>query len=213
MNLWDKLRILKSYVLLVRDPNRTDLIFRQVRILTKNPELPAVKAIEQVALANPDFRAMYEQRYLPDSPKLEDLARLPENSFGRAVYNHMHTHGLSFDIFPRVHSDRAIDYLTTRLYQDHDLWHVLLGCSVDVEDELAIQAFGVAQYRSPVGTMIISGGLLHLLGKNPIRAIEAIRKVAEAYVLGQKARFLPSIRLVDHFAKPLEDVRAFCGLA
>jgi ubiquinone biosynthesis protein Coq4 len=212
MNLWDRLRIMKSYFQLVRDPNRTDLIFKQVKILTKNPNEPGIKAIEELSLSNPTFKAMFTDRYLPDSPKLETLAQLPENSFGRALYNHMHANNLSFDIFPRIHSDRAIDYLTTRLYQDHDLWHVLLGCGVEVEDELAIQAFGVAQYHSPVGTMIISGGLLHLLSKNPLRAVEAVKKVAEFYVIGQRAKFLPSVRLHEHFPKPLAEVRALCNL-
>lgn len=213
MKFWDKLRIMKLFFQLVKDPNRTDLIFKQVKILTKDPNQPTIQNIEQLALSNETFHAMYDEHYLPEAPSLQTLAELPEGSFGRALYTHMHTHGLTFDIFPRIESDRAIDYLTNRLYQDHDLWHVLLGRGVEVEDELAIQAFGVAQYQSPIGTMIVSGGLLHLLGKNPLRAVDAVQKVAEGFMLGRKAQFLPSVRLHELFPRPLREVQEICGLA
>ncbi len=75
---------------------------------------------------------------------------MPQNSFGYALFQHMNTNKLGFDLWPRLDSDRPIDYLSTRIYQDHDLWHALLGLGVEIEDELALQAFGVAQYHSPI---------------------------------------------------------------
>jgi ubiquinone biosynthesis protein Coq4 len=213
MSLWNRLKIFLLFIQLVRDPNRTDLIFRGVAIVAKNPGLPAIKAVEQCVLANETFKSMYDENYVPTAPSLEVLSKLPQESFGYALFQHMNSHGLSFEIFPKVKYTRPIQYLSTRLYQDHDLWHALLGYGVEVEEELAIQAFGVAQFQSPVGTMLIAGGLLHLLRKNPSRAVLALKKINEGYTLGKSSRFLPAIRLHELFAKPLREVRELCGVA
>jgi ubiquinone biosynthesis protein COQ4 len=213
MNLWNRLKVLKLFLQLVQDPNRTDLIFKGVAIFSKNPDVPPIKAIESLILSDEIFKIMHQENYIPQAPALEDLAKLPENSFGYAVYQHMNTNGLGFETFPVLPSRRPIHYMSTRIYQDHDLWHTLLGYGITVEDELAIQAFSVAQFRSPISTMLIAGGLLHLLGKNPLRAVDGLHKVVEGYNTGKKSKFLLSVRLHELFPKPLTEVRQVCGIA
>jgi ubiquinone biosynthesis protein Coq4 len=213
MKFWNRLRIMKIFFQLVRNPNRTDLIFEGVRIFSNDRNQEPVKAIEEIVLADEGFRSMYIESYVPNPPALNDLAALPENSFGRALYQHMKSNNLRFDLFPRLESRRPIEYLSTRIYQDHDLWHALLGYGVEVEDELAIQAFGVAQYQSPIGTMIIAGGLLHLLGLSPKRAVLAFKKINEGYNLGRRSPFLLPVRLHDLLPRPLSEVRELCGVA
>lgn len=216
MNFWNRLRAIKMFFQLVKNPNRTDLIFKGVAIASEDVNQELVKTIEQLVLSDKPFQVMYTENYIPDLPQLKILAGLPEQSFGKALYKHMNDNNLDFKMFfnQNLNLDlkRPIYYLSTRIYQDHDLWHVLLGYGTDVEDELAIQAFGVAQFHSPIGVVIIAGGLLHLLGKNPARAVDAFRKINEAYQLGRKTKFLLSVRIHELLPRPLNEVRQMCGL-
>jgi ubiquinone biosynthesis protein COQ4 len=214
LSFLNRFRIIRIFIQLVINPNRTDLIFNMVKILTHDPRRRSiVKTMEEKMLSDSSFTSMYESGYLAKATTMADLEHLPDGSFGRALYRHLHDNHLDLDFFPQIQPKRLIDYFSLRMYQDHDLWHVLLGYGVTVEDELAVQAFSIAQFGSPVGSMIITGGMLHLLLKSPLRAVAAIGKISEGYQAGKSARFLPGIRLYDLFAKPLQEVRGICGLA
>ena len=213
MTLWNRARIFKIFVQLLRNPNRTELIFKGVEIVSSDPDQAPVKAIEDLVLAHNGFRSMYHEKYIPKAPSMDALKDCSEGSFGRALYDHMNRNRLDFSLWPLYKSERPIQYLSTRIYQDHDLWHALLGFGVSVEDELAVQAFGVAQFQSPIALMLIAGGLIHLMTKNPRRALEAFHKVNEVYTLGKRSPFLLSFRLHDFFSRPLSEVRQICGLA
>ena len=51
MTLLNRLRILKIFVQLIRDPRRTELIFQGVQIFSHNPDQTQVKVIEDMVLA------------------------------------------------------------------------------------------------------------------------------------------------------------------
>ncbi len=212
MNFWNKIQSTILFLKLVKDPTRTDRIIKGIKIVSQDKDQEPVKAVVKHILSHPGFKAMYEEDYMPETPSLAALSKLPADTFGFAVYQHMNKNGINFDIFPREHRGPVVEYLSARIYQDHDLWHVLLNRSVEVEDELAVQAFGVAQLQSPIAIAIIAGGLLHLLSKKPARAVDALKRIVESYTLGQKAPFLLSYRLHDLFDKPLSQVQEFCCL-
>lgn len=213
MNLLDRLRLLRLFIAFVRNPLDTDQIFKAAKILRKVKDSPVFKMLNDHVMAKPDFRERYEEKYLPAWPVVADLARMPAGSFGLALYNHMTRNNLNFDLFPQIAVDTPVAYLNARIYLDHDLWHALLGYDTDIEGELGVQAFNIAQYRSPLGTMIIAGGLLHLLINDPLRCQGAVAKVAEGYGRGLKARFLPGLKLIDMLPLPLTEVHALTGIA
>ena len=213
MTLWNKVKIFKIFVQLVLNPNRTDLIFKGVDIVSQDPNQPVLKGIENLVLSDAEFHSMYQTKYIPHAPALDELKNLPAGTFGRAVFDHMNQNHLDFSLWPTNQADRPIQYLSARIYQDHDLWHALLGYGVEVEDELAIQGFGVAQFQSPIGLMLIAGGLIHLMMKDPRRALKAFARVNETYALGKRVPFLLAQRLHNHFSRPLTEVRQICGLA
>lgn len=215
MGLLRRLKLLILFVRLVRDPTRTDLIIQGVSALTKSPDENARRALfelEQYVMKQDDFVRLYKQNYNPQASDLKMLSLMPRESFGYAVYKHMNDNNLNFEVFPYQKSENFIDYLTTRIYQDHDLWHVLLGRGIELEDELAIQAFGVAQFRSMVGLLIIVGGILNLMGKNPSKAVDAFQGIHDSYSLGKQIPFLLSVKLHEMFEMPLDKVRAQCGI-
>jgi ubiquinone biosynthesis protein Coq4 len=212
MGIWNRIRLFGLFIRLVFNPNRTELIFKAVKIASHDPGNPVVKMMEEKLMADPAFRQLYESHYVPRVPAMEELAKLPERSFGNLLYHHLKDNNLDLNLFPSLECDSPIDYMSFKIYQDHDLWHVLLNCDVSIEDEIEIQAFGVAQYQSPISTLLVAGGLLHLLMRDPMRAVAAMKKAVDGYTLGKQAVFLPNLRLHEMFALPIGEVRAVCQL-
>jgi ubiquinone biosynthesis protein COQ4 len=212
MNLWNKIRIMLLFFKLVKDPTQTDLIFKGIKTATHDKNNVAIENVEKAILANDEFREMFEAHYIPRNPTLLELEVMPLGSFGRSLHQHLQSNGLSLKFYPQLETKLALEYISQRLYQDHDLWHTLLGYGITIEDELAVQAFGVAQYGSPVAVFIITGGLLHLMGKNPERAVQAMRQIVEAYMVGRRAEFLLGARLHEMLALPIAEVRRTCGI-
>ncbi len=211
-SLWIRLRVLKNFVQLVRNPNRTELIFEMIHVLSREKDSDIAKIVIASVFESSSFRKMYAEHYMPRRLDLNSLSALPSTTFGYAVYRHYTDYCLDVDLFPRFQAEHPLEYLSLRSYHDHDLWHVLLGYGTRVEEELAIQAFNVAQFRSPLGALIISGGLLHLLGRNPELGVVALKNVSDGYLRGRHAGFLLGLKLEDMFAFPLDHVRQICGL-
>lgn len=138
------------------------------------------------------------------------LRALPDGTLGREYTRFLDAHGLDPDLFqPPPGLPEVPAYIGQRLRQVHDLWHVLTGYETDVEGEVALQAFTWAQTGMPSAAMLaIVAGARFWPSKPGIaaRAVEGFRR-------GSRARFLPPLRIEDHFERPLEDVRRELGLA
>lgn len=213
MTILERVKITQLFFQLVQNPGRTELIFKAIDIATKHRDDPVVIKILEQIYSNETFRELYGQKYVGDLPPLEELAKYPEGSFGREYYRHMSSNGLTPELFPKFDPANDLEYINLRMYQDHDLWHALLGYGVSVEDELAVQAFSTAQLQSPFSAMLIAGGLLHLLKSEPVRAVTALKEVAEGYERGKNAKFLLGFRLNEMLEKPIGEVRELCGVA
>ncbi|MES2854852.1 MAG: Coq4 family protein [Bdellovibrionota bacterium] len=211
-SLFNRIKMNMLYFRLAKEPTRTDLIFTAVEIASKDPDQKALAKIEKEIFSHPGFKEMYDDGYMPRSPSLEELKVYAPGTFGNALYVHLAKNGLTLETFPNVDVLQPIDYVTARIYRDHDLWHALFGYGVTVEDEMALQAFGAAQYNSPLASFIISAALLHLLKTDSVRTGEGMKKIVEGYHLGQRTKFILEIKLHEYFGWPLEDVRKICSL-
>lgn len=213
MKLYNRLRLGKIVLQLILNPKRTELIFKGVQIVSDDPDQEIFAAIEKRFQNNQPFLAMYNDRYNPVPPTVAELSAYPEGSFGNALYQHLNLNNLSLEIFPRFEWRRPIEYLSLRVYQDHDLWHVLAGYDISIEDELALQALSVAQFGSPISTLLVAGGLMHLIWKAPLKAVHALGKISAGYQRGLQANSLIGLRLHELFDRPLIEVQKLCGLA
>lgn len=211
-NFLDRLLLMKFFFQLVADPTRTDRIFKMLPIFVRTADPRQLADFEASLLANEGFRRQWEERYVPRQPTMEELRGYGEGTFGRALHDHLAKFGLDLEFYPPMSIERPVDYLSVRMSQDHDYVHTLLGRSIEVDDELAIQAFGVAQVGSLLGVILVAGGLLHLFRKNPQTSIKAMNEITETYRLGKRAKVLSGERLRDHLARPLTEVRRDFGL-
>lgn len=205
-------RGLFDFMSLVRDPQDTTRIFALNRHLKDSKQPEWLEKMLASVYADPDMNKAFTLHYWPRLPEFEEMQNLPEGSFGREYATFVIRNNLDKDLFPApVFSDKT-DYLTSRIYQAHDFWHVLTGYTTAIEDELALQAFGVAQYHQPLSALIVSGGLLHILRENPENAELALEKISEGFTRGRRAKNLLTSNVLEKLGEPLIEVRAELNL-
>lgn len=151
-------------------------------------------------------------RLLRDRPSIDRahvdydaLRALPETTLGGAYARFLDANELDPDLFQAPPGLPEVPaYIAQRMRQVHDLWHVLTGYGTDVAGEIALQAFtwGNTGMASAKAVALLGG--LKLAAKDP----PALKLAAEGYVNGRRARFLAPIRIEDHFARSLDELRA-----
>jgi ubiquinone biosynthesis protein COQ4 len=93
-----------------------------------------------------------------------------------------------------------------RLRETHDITHVLTGFGVDGPGELGVQAFNLAQNRSPLAVMLIFGGMLSALQNDqPLEPL--LTALARGFELGLKAECVIAQKLEEGWDRPLADWR------
>jgi len=207
LSLIDKIKVQYDFLRLVGNPNDTRRIVSMGQYLTEKSEPELIEKIVGHAFANPKFAKMWSEKYFPQVPSLDKLALYPKKSLGHEYYLHMVKFNLDPNLFPKADFSSREMYMITRLYQVHDLWHVLTGFDTSVEQELGLQAFGVAQYRAPMSALIIAGGILHLIRNDPLKAASAIDQVGKGYQLGLRSSFLLAEPILEELDQPLENLQ------
>lgn len=141
---------------------------------------------------------------------LDRLRALPEGTLGRAYVRYLDDNNLDPDMFQAPPTlPTALAYVSKRLRQSHDVWHVLTGYTPDVPGEIALQAFTYAQTGAPASGLIAVAGALRWAPQR--RGL--IRETVRGYRRGKRARFLGSVRWERHWDRPLADVRGDLGIA
>jgi ubiquinone biosynthesis protein Coq4 len=203
------LRIGSTYLRLVRDTGRLDLVFALADSLTDNPS-PGL----QKMLALPEVRAYLASDIKPLRVELQALRAMPEGSLGRAFAAFLDQRGL--DPNGLYHSGDAgtSDAARFKLHMErtHDLWHTVLGFDTDVAGELGLQAFSIAQIHSGLGYVILSGGLLNSLLFVPEDGPRRMEAIARGWNLGKTTRPLFGADWEKMLTWPIEQVRAHFGI-
>lgn len=200
------------FLRLVKNPNNTHAIIRMSDALKKSTPPELIAQFMEKAYDDPKLDEAFQQKYWPYMPAFDELKKMPVGTFGNEFAQFITKWNLDKDIFPRPNFSTKSDYLLSRIYQAHDAWHVLTGYNPVIEDELALQAFGVGQYKQPISLLIISGGLLHILEKSPARAMEALSAISSGFERGKQAHNLLTSPLIERFADPIEEVRRDLGI-
>ena len=213
MELMKQAKLRFKYLQFIRDPTRTSLIFEIIELgssLKRNEA--AVAQLEKAVLQHPDFAKMWESRWTPQTPSEAALEKMEASTLGRAYLEHLKKNSLKIQFYPEASAERPVDYLSHRLYRAHDLWHVLLGYDVSPQGELELQAFSMAQIPSPASVMLIAGGLLNLLGTDPLSVPRVFDACMKAYARGKDSRFLLGAPVEDLLGEKLQDVRSSLGI-
>jgi ubiquinone biosynthesis protein COQ4 len=196
---------------------------RELKALLKNPDdLPRVFGLVEAlsGTAAPRIRAGFEAtetgRALlgrkPDIvPLLTDRAALramPEGSLAHAYLAFVESEGISaegikeaFTVGVQDEPKDGYEWQRARLRDTHDLWHALTGYRGDVLGELALLAFMLAQHWHPGIALVIAAAF----GKGLTG--ESGWLIAEGYVRGKRAAWLPSQPWEELLPLPVAELR------
>jgi ubiquinone biosynthesis protein COQ4 len=156
---------------------------------------------------------MTKDGWRPQPIDLDVLADLPKGSLGRCYAEQLRSQGITpetlIDPSP-ISSER--DLIIHRLKETHDIVHVLTGFGIDGPGELGLQAFNLAQNRSPLAVLLIFGGLLKSLQEDePLETL--LHALSRGFELGLRAKCVVSYRLEDGWDRPLQEWREELGLS
>lgn len=211
--MFERQRIKLKFFQFVRDPTRTSLIFEMYELASRVPgALQAVSTVETRALADPSFLELYENQASFEVPPLEVLSDLAADTLGFAYAAHLRKYRLETDFYSVPHGSRVIDYISYRLYQTHDLWHVVLGYDISPASELGVQAFTLAQLGTPFSFLLMAGGMLSIVELVPESCEVTFGTMAEGYGKGNVSIFLLGFPFEEHWNSPLSVVRELAGL-
>jgi ubiquinone biosynthesis protein COQ4 len=205
-------RFMRAFNRLIEDPSRLDVVFELGRNALHGSTLPP-------ELARPEVVA-YVRASVPPRPldvDLEALRGLPKGTLGRAFADWLTAQGFKpgeLMEYDRRHSqgDSEIERYRTHLQSTHDLWHVLTGFGTDVDSEVGLQAFYVAQLNSPLGLTVIAAATLGILRKRR-NAAGHMDAITRGWQMGTAARPLFGVDWASLWSTPLAEVRARFGLA
>jgi ubiquinone biosynthesis protein COQ4 len=103
-------------------------------------------------------------------------------------------------------------YKVLRGYQTHDLHHVLTGYAATPFDELALQAFQLAQQDYPYSAMTLSTIMGHAAIVDPWLIKPAMDAITEGWAYGRRTKSIQFVAFETMLERPLADVRAEYGL-
>jgi ubiquinone biosynthesis protein COQ4 len=178
---------LQALVGLAIDPKRIDLVFALTEALNAN----CFARVAQELARDPSGRRILAERPTIDSRHVDFgmLASLPDATLGREYVRFLTANGITPDLFRAPAGfDETTAYMTLRIRQTHDLWHVLTGYDADVFGEIILSAFNYAQLRAPSSLAIVVFGALRYGPQRP----GLLGKVRRAYGRGRATRPLAS---------------------
>lgn len=106
----------------------------------------------------------------------------------------------------------VLRYKVLRGYQTHDLHHVLTGYGATPFDELALQAFQLAQQDYPYSAMTLATIMSHATFVDPWLIKPAMDAIADGWAYGRRTKSIQFVAFETMLDRPLADVRADYGL-
>lgn len=200
----DLLITLKGFVSLMRDPAQTDSVFD---IEDGLRHTKAAQLAVEYAKSKPGVAEIFAERYIAPPPDIDALQKLPKDSLGYIYAEYLTTAGFDPNFYRKAEIEDDITYMFMRLRQTHDIWHVVTGFGADVNAELGLKAFEIAQIHRTLAAMLIAGGLLRTLLKTPEMLDGLLEQIAIGYRMGAKAKPFMAQKWEEHWEKPLTQWR------
>lgn len=202
------LRAARALGKLVRDPYDTEQVFE----LSTNINVGSIRRRLPRFYASRDGQRLFEEDRSIDTRHvdLDALAALPDGTLGREYVRFLRDRNFSPDLFqaPENVRDARAAYVMKRIRQTHDLWHLLTGHATNPAGEVALQAFTFGQLGAPSSLLIAVVGTCRGAG----RRASLPRETLEAYRAGRRAAPLAAFVWEDHWATPLDELRARLGI-
>lgn len=166
-------------------------------------------------------------RHLAPQVTLEQLAALPEGSVGHAYHRFLTNNGLESNLaanYGKLHEhmlasgqlDRMpedLKYAITRGFQIHDILHVITGYTPSALDELALQAFCLAQMQFPYFGMWMATTTANMTFLRPEAIVPVMDAISSGWHYGRSVLNLQFEHWETLFEEPLAELRPRYGIA
>ncbi len=140
------------------------------------------------------------------------LLQLPSASLGHIYASYITSAGFDPDFYRKGAVTDDITYFLMRMRQTHDVWHIVTNFGVDVKGELGLKAFELAQTRRPLAAMLVAGGVIETLLKNPADMDALLDHIAMGYRMGTQTQPLLAQKWEANWAQPLAEWRSQLGI-
>lgn len=199
---------LQGFMTFVKNPNDTESVFDIADAMGRTEaQTAAVAYLKSI----PEVAQIIAERYITPVPDMKYLLSLPKDSLGYIYSSHMTEANFDPEFYRKVVIEDDFTYIVLRMRQTHDIWHTVTGFGVDVLGEIGLQAFQLAQNRSPLAVMLMAGAILHT-----IRASENLNALMQVidrgYRMGLQAKPFLSQKWEEAWEKPLTEWRAQLGV-
>ena len=210
---------MRALVTLAKDTARTDQVFTIISALTGD----SFERTYQMFV-----KTEHGQRLLRERPSLmaqladlDALRAMPEGSLGREYLRFMEVGKLTADglvdaqttgVDPNaaLELDRDRRYVSDRLRDMHDLWHVLTDYGCDDTGEIANLWFSVGQFGNPGMAFIAFFGMLDGVKE---QRLAWPRYCLTAYLRGRRAARLVAEPVEEMLALPIDEARERLGIS
>ncbi len=203
------LRIIKSFYVLARDPNRLDQVFA---LADSGANQALMEEVSTFLERDPRLAAALVEQPRLGRVDLAELSRLPAGTLGHEFAAHMLRNGLDPAAIPVPDAPNDVWYVRTHLRETHDIWHVVTGMGTDVAGELALQAFYLAQMPSRLSSALMAMGLIHISAVRPEAREVVMNAIVHGWLVGQRSRPLFGVAWAKLWSTPLTEVRAQLGV-
>jgi ubiquinone biosynthesis protein COQ4 len=194
---------LHAGISLALDPSDTRQVFRMVVA----GDLHSLERIHARLAASEAGRALLRDRPAVDSRHVDlaALRALPADSLGGAYARMIDKAQLDPDLFQAPEFlDAELAYVSQRIRQTHDLWHVLTGLSTRVDGEIMLQAFTHGQFPNRTARTIATFGTL-IYG---FRFPHLWKQTWRWFRAGKRASFLLAVPWESLWHEPVAALRA-----
>jgi ubiquinone biosynthesis protein COQ4 len=189
---------------LMRNPSALDEVFALADALATPTALRGlVAAFEEQPVA----KEALSQRLSISLPALPLLAQLPPGSLGYELAAVMNERKLDPSSIPRRHADTPERWVVAHIYQTHDIWHIVTGFDTDVEGEVGLVAFYLAQMPNPTHRALLAGAVVRLCLLEPEKTAVRLQAIAVGWTAGRRACSLLGIDWNSLWGAPLSEIR------
>ena len=203
--MFRKLKFARSFFAAVNDPDRTQEILTAI----SDPSAFNEETFRPIWLkisANRAAKALVAERFLGNW-KLDDLLKLPPDSFGFRYARHMIDNQLDPNFYDFAPGDSDHIYLYNRGLQIHDILHVLTGFDTSIAGEAGLQGFVHAQINARSAGIIMPILALHCALYKPATLPLVFESIAKGCAMGLRARLLYAEKFEENWAKDFNEYR------
>jgi ubiquinone biosynthesis protein Coq4 len=198
------LKTVRGFIAFASNPNQTEAVFDMADGLRQTD---LYEQFIEYAHSQPAVAQIIQERYFAPSVDLERLLNCPQGSLGYHYAVEMKRAGLQPDFYRQLDVKDDYSYIAMRLRQTHDIWHIITGFSTDLAGEVGLQAFTLAQLRSPLAVAIMAGAIAYALkASSSLSAL--VESMQQGWRMGENAHPFLAQKWEEDWEKPLSEWRA-----